>query len=582
MKALKSVIEFTAQKCNVSSLYLSLLLRFRRECIAAVLCMLLLSILQLPMPLLTMRAIDAATSGRPAEARVSVLCLLLLLVFFLVLGIRTLQRLVMERLGALLVFRVQKQIIEKSIELPLEHFTARAHGYMLARAEGDPVGMYSLITDTMLSLVSDILTLAIGIGFLLYVNWKMALLALMSFPLYGLFAWKMRIGMKTEFAAIQEKSAQLSSYLGSLFSNLVSVKTLTNNRQVLIGYLRFASAIIRQRFVILRRRIHYESIIMICSGITPILLLWLGAREIMLHRLSVGGFIAFSGYLGYLYRPAESIAIAILGTQSAVAAAERVLEIVNSPDEHSLYSQRDNGETDQTKPIEVQLHNLSYRYPNSREWTLQNISCSFHSGEITAIVGNSGDGKSTLVNLIPRLIIPTSGRINILGLKYQNLQQLRRHIALVSQETFLFPSTILDNIRAGAPESSREQVHRASEIACAAGFINELPDQYNTRIFEFGRSLSAGQRQRILIARAILRQPKILILDEATSCLDVNTEKHILNNVRQLEIPLVLVVSHRQEVIAAADRVYRVCAGAITELAFHAHLERVPLAAKIC
>jgi ATP-binding cassette, subfamily B, bacterial MsbA len=350
---------------------------------------------------------------------------------------------------------------------------------------------------------------------------------------------------------VRERYAKVQKDLQELLSAVSIIKAFTGEKRVTIRQLQSLKEAIRKeiRLDITATIASISSVIISAAG--PIVLIWYGCYEIMNGNLTVGGLIAFSSFINYLFGPAQSLFNLSIGIQRSLAACERIFEIMDIAPEKE-------GKNDiQIKRGVVIFENVSFSY-DDKEPVFENVSFSADSNETVAIVGRSGVGKTTLVSLIPRFYEIQKGKILIDGeyIKDAKLKSLRKQISIVAQDTFLFSDTIKENIRFGNPAANDEEVENAATLAYCEEFIKEMPDGYDTKIGERGVTLSGGQRQRISIARAILRNPRILILDEATSSLDSESERLIQGSL----VPLMkdrttFVIAHRLSTIRNADKI---------------------------
>ncbi len=530
----------------------------------ALVATLFLAGLQLPAPLLTMRILNSAVSTQPDLQRIPLFIGFLIALFFVTQSVTACQRLVLEHFRIEITQGVERLLLKTLLRLPLSFLSGFSHGQLLARLDEDPQLIDRFFSEILLTSINDIATLSLGITLLFYINWRLASLALVSIPFSAVLIFKLRRTMKSLIGDLQDGTTRLTALLAESLSNVMSIKTLALETCIADRYDDSARLIAEKRTKILKARIVYESLVTTCSSITSIFILAYAAYGIAHRAISVGAFVAFTGYLAYLYRPADSLVISVLNAQGALQAAERVSTLVNEPPEVNGFVPAFADEHTH-RDVAVRFEHVYFRYNASNGWVLRDVSCEFNSGCVTAISGPSGCGKTSMVNLIPQLIQPCAGSVSTRGLTYQSLEDLRKLVSVVSQDTFLFAGSVSENIAMGLQSVDRLDIENAARLACVDEWLLSDRALYSTTA-EAGRSLSAGQRQRILIARAILRRPRILILDEATSCLDLDNERRVMTNLRSSAIPVIIVVSHRKTVLDLADWVYFVSQGQVIDV----------------
>ena len=300
------------------------------------------------------------------------------------------------------------------------------------------------------------------------------------------------------------------------------------------------------------------------------LMLYFGASMVLDFRITLGEFVQFTGYASMLYGPMEWLMQLPRALSQAMVSAGKIFEIIDEPidlDDHENAVNMD-------IKGDITFENVSFGY-TAYNPVLKNISCDIKQGEMIGIVGHSGVGKSTMINLLMRLYDPTSGSVKIDGVDLRDIkaESLHQKLGVVLQETFLFNGTVFENIAYAKPDATFEDVVRAAKIADAHDFVTRLPDGYNTYVGEKGYSLSGGERQRVAIARAILRDPKILILDEATASLDTQTEKQIQTALNRLiKGRTTIAIAHRLSTLSSADRLIVLDKGRVAEIGTHTEL----------
>jgi subfamily B ATP-binding cassette protein MsbA len=520
------------------------------KCIIAFLFMLLNVALQLPMPFLTQYLIDHVIISKSFKA-LNIIVFFLFCALFLRAGSIFIQSFMLTIFRARILFDIRVKLFEHVQKQSLLFFHRNPTGYIMSRISGDVNPLQGLLGEILLSLAYNSLTFVVGIICTLYIHIKLALISftILPFYLFSLHIFKSRI--KKTAHEVREKYALVEKDLQELISGISIIKAFTGEIRSTIRYINSLKSAIKKgvELDILSTLASISSVVI--SSISPIIIIWYGCSEIMKGNFTIGGLIAFNYFTRYLFTPAHSLFESIINIQKSMAAIERIFEILELPLE------KDGVKEIEIKEGEIVFENVSFSY-DGREKVLENVSFKVKKGEKVAIVGKTGVGKSTLVSLILRFYEPQSGRILIdnQDIKYAKLRSLRKYISIVSQNDFLFSDTIRENIRFGNPNVLDEEVEKAAKLAYADEFIKKLPKGYETKIGERGINLSGGERQRISIARAILKNPKILILDEATSAVDSETENKIQKALEDLMRGRVtLIIAHRLSTILNADKI---------------------------
>ncbi len=452
------------------------------------------------------------------------------------------------------ILDVQRSLFDRLLRLPKTFFDSNSTGYLMSRVAGDVFQLQAFFSMNLVDVFAKGLQLICAVGILLYLSWKLALLSLLVLPLFVLISRLLTKKTRRASRAAIEKAALVSRDLQERLSGAALIKAFAaedRETQALLDSMREAVDSNQKRIRINSFFTLLSSVINAC-GMGCVL--WYGSSLIIQQQMTVGELLAFSAYLGFLIEPAKFFANLNNALQHSFAALERVFEIMSlvAEDEH-----------DETKvkldKVEggVQFDNVCFSYDGT-DLALDHVSFKVEPGQVVAIVGPSGAGKSTLINHILCLYQPTSGKVSFGSMPADelNLQSLRERIGIVSQEIFLFNDSVRNNIRYGLPGAFDEEVIRASQIADAHEFICELPDGYDTIVGEKGVKLSVGQKQRLSIARAILKDPDILIFDEATSALDSVTEQTVQLMLREFcRGKTVFAIAHRLSTLALCDLV---------------------------
>ena len=456
--------------------------------------------------------------------------------------------------------------------LPLEFFQRTKTGQILSRVITDTAETRLVLTQIVTSSLQNSALVVSYFAFLFLISWKMTLMALVIVPVLGgtlsPLLKKLRKGNRRK----GNQHGEMTSVVQETVSGIRLVKSFGAEK---VEVARFSDA--SNRYAQLTVRLTRLS--QLAGPVTEVIgttvataLLWLGARQVLVeHAMSGADLIAFLLYALRMLQPIKQLSQLPTTAQSSFAAAERLFEILDAPSE----SQTDSGTRDVAEfEREIAFEDVSFAYSDAP--VLSHVSFRAKKGEVIALVGASGAGKSTLVDLIPRFYEIQHGRIAIDGVDTRELKlpALRSLTGIVSQDTVLFNDTVRNNIAYGAERTYTDaQVEAAARAANAHAFIAELPDGYSTTLGERGTRLSGGQRQRLAIARALLRDPPILILDEATSALDTESERLVQEAVdRLLEGRTVFVIAHRLSTIVHADQILVLERGEIVERGTHAEL----------
>ncbi|UVT16260.1 MAG: ABC transporter ATP-binding protein [Nitrospira sp.] len=455
--------------------------------------------------------------------------------------------------------------------LTVSFFARRRTGELLSRLMNDVTVIQSIVTETPIDGVKQLVTLVGGITFLLMMNWRLCLLILILLPVLVLVAKVFGRRLKSLSTSIQDQTASVSTLVEEVISGIRIVKSFVQTHR---EKARFAEQVDQTLGLTLRRASIMAVFIPVISLLTfssAAAVLWYGGRQVIEGVVTPGDLFAFVLFAGILIGPFSSGARVFAQIKEAQGAMQRVFEILDArPD----IDDRADAQSLVTVAGHVRVEGVAFSY-DPRHPVLSNLSFEAKAGELVALVGPTGAGKTTVINLLHRFYDPAEGRLTIDGrdLRDVTLESWYRQIALVPQETILFGGTILDNIRYGNMTASDAVVWEASNAAHAHDFITALPDGYQTVVGEKGINLSGGQRQRIAIARAILKNPRILLLDEATSSLDTESERLVQEALQHLmEGRTTFVVAHRLSTIQRADRILVLDKGKLVEEGTHAQL----------
>lgn len=484
------------------------------------------------------------------------------------------QTYLMAYVGNRVVADIRQELFQHLIRLPVGFHDANTSGRLVSRVVND-VG---LMANAASSVVKDIfqngLTFLAMVGVIVYQNWKLAGISVIVIPLSTLTM--VRVGQRLRRLATsgQEQMGDMASTLQETLSGIRMVKAFGREEAEAERFRErnraFLSTTLKSNQVWSIGSSHMEIIGVI--GVAAII--WYGGYLVIHGTMTPGAFFSFLAAMFMAYTPIKKLSGSNNLIQQALSAAERVYDVLDLKTEQS----QDRG----TVPLTgisrmIEFQGVSLRYESHNVPALAGINLSIRSGELVALVGSSGSGKTTLVSLLPRFYEPTAGRILFDGtpLTSYNLQSLRAHIGIVSQEIVLFDDTIRSNIAFGRAGAGHAEVEQAAKLAYAHDFIQRLPEGYDAIIGERGVKLSGGERQRLAIARALLRDPPLLILDEATSALDTESERIVqLALTNLMKNRTTLVIAHRLSTIQNADRIVVLDRGTIAEMGSHEELLR--------
>jgi len=435
------------------------------------------------------------------------------------------------------------------------------------------VGIVANMVGTgVLNLMKDSLTLTILIALMFYQNWKLACFALIMMPLAVIVAKSLgkRLGKVTTESA--EVSGTLSSFLGEMIKGSRMIKIyqqekfeFDRSRKILQTYMekqiKMASVLIRA-----------TPIMEILTGFMIAGFIYYAGILVSTGEIEINNFFSFLTAMMLAYQPIRSLATINMLFYQGAAAAERVFNII---DTKVAIKEQKNLPNLKINKVNIEFKDVSFVYPKTNDEAIKDINISIEGGSTTALVGHSGAGKSTIINLLPRFYDPQKGQIYIDGQNTRDvtLSSLRKNISLVSQDIILFDDTVRANIAYAKSGASEEEIIKACDFAAAVDFIDNLPQSYETMIGENGVRLSGGQKQRISIARAILKNSSIILLDEATSSLDAESEEKVQNAIINLtKNKTTLVIAHRLSTIMKANKIIVVNQGRIAEIGTHNHL----------
>ena len=480
----------------------------------------------------------------------AVICLLVISFF-----IRVSNSYIYTRYSAKLLFQMREDLFDHLQKVPLSFFSKRKIGDIYSRIAADMADIQGLVTETLPGYLFNFLTCLLTATVLLWLNWQMAVLSFCFLPVAIYLISLIRPKLLKLAKTLAESNADIAHFLFESLAGSSLIRAFGAERLESEKLQAKQAGILK---ILLRYQVlgaFSRSVPTFYTLLNTIVVYGYGGFLVMKGSLSIGSLVAFAIYQGRVFGPLQGLMDGFLAMQKAKVAINRVKEILDVPPAF-----QENGHIELSKHAlkgEIAVENVSFAY-EAEEPVLNNLSFQIPAGKITAIVGPSGVGKTTICHLLMRLFDPNSGMVALNGvdLKAFKIESLRNQIALVSQDTFLFHSTILENIKYSKPTAGEEEIIEAAKAACIHDYIQTLPDRYQTVVGDRGVRLSGGQKQRISIARAILMEPLILILDEATAFLDASVEGELKKTIRLLmRGRTILVISHRLSSLQGVDKI---------------------------
>lgn len=505
------------------------------------------------------------------------LSITVLVVFVLRGGFTYLQNYLMRSSGAKIARDLRNRLYSHLLHLPLSHYSKNSTGSMMSRVLNDAAVLQDLLATTVRDFFVQTGTIIVLISIAFYMRWDLTLIAVFILPAAFYFAGRLGKRLKRVSLKAQEKISGLTETLTEGLSGIKVVKAFSMEDAEASKFRDRNQGYYRE---LMRGTRIYEasSLIMeFTGGIGIAFVLWYGSSLIVDKTISAGQFFSFIASILMVYTPAKRLAQVNNALQHASAAFDRIEALLKEPEEKD-------GTFKISEINEIRLENVSFKYEGKEEDALDSISLTVRKGEVVAIVGRSGSGKTTLVDLIAGFYEPTSGRVLFDGIDITDVskESLRRLIGIVGQDVVLFDDTVKANIAYGIKGASEGSIIEAAKAAYAHDFIMRLPQGYDTPIGQRGVRLSGGERQRISIARAILKNPSVLILDEATSALDTQSEMIVQKALDGLimagsyhkpdALRTVFVIAHRLSTIKKANRIIVLEAGRIAEIGSHDEL----------
>ena len=469
--------------------------------------------------------------------------------------------------------KIQTDMLSSFIKADTELIENKHSGKYVSNLNYDVSQITHMLSSSLLNIFKDSLTL-IGLLTVMFIqNWKLSLIAIIMIPIASITAKKLGKRITKVTTEAQERSGDLNKYLIDLFKNHKIIKIFQRENFESVRSEKFVNKLKEKQIKIYTVFIRATPIMEIITGIMIAILIFYSGKLIMTGQLSINNFFSFLAAMMLAYQPVRSLATINIGIGQGLSAGKRIIPIIDAKEK---ISKNESGKKLLLNNGSIKFNNVSFNYlSNTENKVLKNINIEINGEKMTALVGHSGSGKSTMLNLIPRIYDPINGNILIdeEDIKNINLDSLRREISIVDQNTTLFDDTVLNNIKYAKPTASKDEVIKASELAMCSDFIGKLENEFDTMIGENGVKLSGGEKQRLSIARAFLKDSKIILLDEATSSLDSETEEKIQKALAKLTSnKTTIVIAHRLSTILNSDKIYVIDKGSVVAQGKHDQL----------
>jgi ATP-binding cassette, subfamily B, multidrug efflux pump len=557
--------------------------RYRRQFVIGLACVVVTTAIQLLSPWVLKFAIDDLTAGvtraKLAQYAGALLGIACVGAFF-----RYLMRLILIGASRDIEFDIRSAFFARLLEMPLGYYQARRTGDLMSRATNDLNAVRMMIGPAVMYSANTVIVFIVAIILMLSIDARLTVMALLPLPMVSVTVRYFGSAIHKRFEKIQEQLADLSAVVQEALAGVRVVRAYNQEAHEIARFQEANQEYVRRNRVLIRLQGMFFPSMTLFLGFGSLLVLWLGSRRVITGQITLGEFVAFNAYLVMLSWPMIAFGWVTNILQRGMASWKRMLEVLDAVpqigDQHVTDAGRDAPLTGA-----IELRDLVYAYPGANPVVLDYVSLRIKAGQTVALVGATGSGKSTLINLLPRLHEPPPGSVFMDGVDVREipLERLRGAIGFVPQEPFLFSDTIAENVALGSrsPSSSSrapdgtERLRETAAVARLDKDVESFPQAYDTMVGERGITLSGGQKQRTALARAVMLNPRILILDDALSAVDTYTEEEILSRLRSfMRRRTSIIVSHRVSTVRHADLIVVLDGGRIVEQGTHDELVR--------
>jgi ATP-binding cassette subfamily B multidrug efflux pump len=555
-------------------------LRYRRAFVLGLTCVLVTTAIQLLSPWILKHAIDDLNAGVTRQ-KLALYAGLLLGVAIVSAVFRFLMRRILIGASRDIEFDIRNAFFTRLQQMPLAYYQVRRTGDLMSRATNDLNAVRMMVGPAVMYSSNTLLVFVVAIILMSSIDGRLTLMALLPLPLVTISVKYFGSAIHTRFEAIQAQLSDISAVVQEALSGVRVVRAYGQEPHELARFRDANAEYVRRNRVLIRLQGMFFPSMTFFLGLGSLLVLWLGSREVIRGRISLGDFVAFNAYLVMLSWPMIAFGWVTNILQRGMASWKRMSEVIDAVPEID-----DAGVTPEGRAVEVRgaidVRDLVFTYPGADKPVLDHVSLTIEAGQTAAFVGATGSGKSTLISLLARLHDPPPGAVHVDGVDVRQipLSRLRGAIGFVPQEPFLFSDTIAENVAFGVedpddPAAVTERVRAAAAVARLDKDVEDFPKGYDTVVGERGITLSGGQKQRTALARAVMLDPRILVLDDALSAVDTYTEEEILGRLRGvMRQRTSIIVSHRISTVREADQIFVLDRGRIVERGRHDELVR--------
>jgi ATP-binding cassette subfamily B multidrug efflux pump len=545
--------------------------RYRKGLSLGIASLVMKALLASALPLVIRQGVDSL-SARFQMSTVLKMAALLVLLALLKGVFQYWMRVIIIGISRDIEFDLRNDLFRHLVRLSQDFYARFRTGDIMARSTNDLNAVRMMLGPGIMYWAETSLTFLLSMAVMLHTDVRLTFMALLPAPFVSLAVILFGRRIHKRFEHIQSMFSDISSRVQENLAGVRVVRAYAQEKAEVAQFEELNLQYVRENVGLTRLQGFFSSLLQAFIGMTFLLVMWFGGRQLLAHRITTGSFVMFNTYMGMLIWPMIAFGWVVNLMQRGTASLNRINEILH--EKPTIARPLGQVETAREFPADVDFRGVTVAFAG-RE-ALSRLDLAIRAGETLAIVGQTGSGKTTLVNLIPRLFDPTAGAVEVGGVDVRRFdpEELRHEIGFVPQETFLFSASLAENIAWGVPEATREQIAWAAEVAGLASDIETFPNGLDTVVGERGLTLSGGQKQRTAIARAILRNPRILILDDALASVDTVTEEKILNQLASLmRGRTTILISHRVSTVKNADRIVVLSKGRVVEIGTHSELQ---------